>query len=153
MHLRIRGIETKCAVRPPPAETKAPAEIQGSRNVSQQARPAKLGCICLWTTEVKLESTPCGPHKCSETTKEKPRAVTQSAGGKSPVTGQLPADIFLVDYMDSGLCWKNPLLHFYLFILCAYLHMHVHALTCIDVKVRGQLMGVSPHLLPQGSQG
>ena len=48
----------------PACKDQGPAESQGSRNVSQWAELAKLGCMCLWTTEVKLESephgTPCG---------------------------------------------------------------------------------------------
>jgi hypothetical protein len=56
MHLRVQGIKTKCARRPLPAETEAAAETQGSRTVSQWAGLVKLECICLWITEVKLES-------------------------------------------------------------------------------------------------
>lgn len=41
MHLRVQGIKTKCARRPLPADTEAPAETQGSRNVSQWAGLAK----------------------------------------------------------------------------------------------------------------
>lgn len=60
MYSRVWGIETKCAPRPLPAETQAPAETLGSRDVSWWAGLAQLGCVCLWTMEVKLESKPHG---------------------------------------------------------------------------------------------